>query len=76
MNMDDYAKQLDLVLSSGKRFTVDGIEQYLQEKERKRLEYQRTEWEIEKYKIRMSMNTIKIIMVFFFWIFRKYPLTA
>lgn len=27
----------------GKRFTVEGIEQYLQEKERMRLEYQRTE---------------------------------
>lgn len=25
----------------GKRFTVEGLEQYLQEKERKRLEYQR-----------------------------------
>lgn len=35
----------------GKRFTVEGIEQYLQEKEQKRLEYQRTEWEIEESKL-------------------------
>ena len=35
----------------GKRFTVDGIEQYLLEKERKRLEYQRTEREIEESKL-------------------------
>ena len=35
----------------GKRFTVEGIERYLQEKERKRLEYQRTEWEIEESKL-------------------------
>lgn len=35
----------------GKRFTVEGIEQYLQEKERKRLEYQRTEREIEESKL-------------------------
>lgn len=34
----------------GKRFTVEGIEQYLQEKERMRLEYQRTEREIEESK--------------------------
>ena len=35
----------------GKRFTVEGIEQYLQEKERMRLEYQRTEREIEESKL-------------------------
>lgn len=35
----------------GKHFTVEGIEQYLQEKERKRLEYQRTELEIEESKL-------------------------
>lgn len=38
----------------GKRFTVEGIEQYLQEKERKRLEYQRIESEIEKSKFRVD----------------------
>ena len=38
----------------GKRFTVEGIEQYLQEKERKRLEYQRIESEIEKSKFRVE----------------------
>lgn len=32
----------------GKQFTVEGIEQYLQEKERKQLEYRRTEREIEE----------------------------
>ncbi len=35
----------------GNKFTVAGIEQYLQEKERKQLEYRRTEWEIEESKI-------------------------
>ena len=35
----------------GKRFTVEGIEQYLQEKERMRLEYRRTEREIEESKL-------------------------
>lgn len=35
----------------GKHFTVEGIEQYLQEKERKQLEYQRTEREIEESKL-------------------------
>ena len=35
----------------GKRFTVEGIEQYLQEKERMRLENQRTEREIEESKL-------------------------
>ncbi len=35
----------------GKHFTVEGIEQYLQDKERKRLEYQRTELEIEESKL-------------------------
>ena len=38
----------------GKRFTVEGIEQYLQEKERKRLEYQRIESEIEESKFRVD----------------------
>ena len=38
----------------GKRFTVEGIEKYLQEKERKRLEYQRTEWEIEESKLTVN----------------------
>ena len=38
----------------GKRFTVEGIEQYLQEKEQKRLEYQRTEWEIEESKLTVN----------------------
>ena len=38
----------------GKRFTVVGIEQYLQEKEQKRLEYQRTEWEIEESKLTVN----------------------
>lgn len=38
----------------GKRFTVDGIEQFLQEKERKRLEYQRIESEIEESKFRVE----------------------
>lgn len=35
----------------GKSFTVEGMEQYLQEKERKHLEYQRTDWEIEESKL-------------------------
>ncbi len=35
----------------GKQFTVEGIKQYLREKERKQLEYHRTEWEIEESKI-------------------------
>ncbi len=35
----------------GKRFMVEGIEQYLQEKERMRLKYQRTEREIEESKL-------------------------
>ena len=35
----------------GKRFTVEGIEQYLREKERKRLDYQRMEREIEESKL-------------------------
>lgn len=34
----------------GKRFTIDGIEEYLQEKERKHLEYQRMEQEMETSK--------------------------
>ena len=38
----------------GKRFTVEGIEQYLQEKERKHLEDQRTDWEIEESKLRVD----------------------
>ena len=38
----------------GKRFTVEGIEQYLQEKERMRLEYQRTEREIEESKLTVN----------------------
>lgn len=38
----------------GKRFTVEGIEEYLQEKERKRLEYQRIESEIEESKFRVE----------------------
>lgn len=38
----------------GKRFTVEGIEQYLQEKERKRLEYQRIENEIEESKFQID----------------------
>ena len=38
----------------GKRFTVEGMEQYLQEKERKKLEYQRTDWEIEESKLRVD----------------------
>lgn len=38
----------------GKRFTVEGIEQYLQEKEKKRLEYQRIESEIEESKFRVD----------------------
>ena len=38
----------------GKRFTVEGMEQYLQEKERKHLEYQRTDWEIEESKLRVD----------------------
>ena len=38
----------------GKRFTVEGIEQYLQEKERKRLEFQRIESEIEESKFRVD----------------------
>ena len=38
----------------GKRFTVEGIEQYLQEKERKRLEYQRIESEIDESKFRVD----------------------
>ena len=38
----------------GKRFTVEGIEHYLQEKERMRLEYQRTEREIEESKFEVE----------------------
>ena len=38
----------------GKRFTVEGLEQYLQEKERKHLEDQRTDWEIEESKLRVD----------------------
>ena len=41
----------------GKKFTVEGIEQYLQEKERKRLEYQRIESEIEESKNRVDDYT-------------------
>lgn len=38
----------------GKRFTVEGIEQYLQEKERKRLDYERMEKEIEESKLTLE----------------------
>ena len=38
----------------GKRFTVEGIEQYLQEKERMRLEYQRIEREMEELKLTVN----------------------
>ena len=38
----------------GKRFTVEGIEQYLQEKERMRLEYQRIEREMEESKLTVN----------------------
>lgn len=41
----------------GKRFTLEGIEQYLQEKERKRLKYQRTEWKIEESKLTVEDYT-------------------
>ena len=33
---------------------MEGMEQYLQEKERKHLEYQRTDWEIEESKLRVD----------------------
>ena len=38
----------------GKRFTVEGMEQYLQQKEQKNLEYQRMEKEIEEAKVRVE----------------------